>query len=269
MAVPSRLWLGGMVSTCRDLNLITAVVRMVRRAAKSLGFLVGVDGLASYVTAFKKVFRDPVRTGKRGRPHLRAIPGLLLGQVIKHHSGRRLVSVARRVVLGTAQAIAAGLTATRYRHGDQRGLHRATQRHLPRHAEPSGASGPSVGSRCGGVGRRDVPGGLRLQLLLGTRQPPNDGCSRRAAQVARSNPSDGGGADGPSLDHARTAELPDPVAALGRTQTPRTSAEATSRTWGGILMITVPWGATTTVAGGAKTRGAAHRATFVNVYAYM
>jgi len=112
MAVPSRLWLGGMVSAGRDLNLITAVVRMVRRAAKSLGFLVGVDGLASYVTAFKKVFRDPVRTGKRGRPHLTAIPGLLLGQVIKHHSGRRLVSVTRRVVLGTAQAIATVLTAT-------------------------------------------------------------------------------------------------------------------------------------------------------------
>jgi len=112
MAVPSRLWLGGMVSACRDLNLITAVVRMVRRAAKSLGFLVCVDGLASYVTAFKKVFRDPVRTGKRGRPRLTAMPGLLLGQVIKHHSGRRLVSVTRRVVLGTAQAIAAVLTAT-------------------------------------------------------------------------------------------------------------------------------------------------------------
>ena len=112
MAVPSRLWLGGMVSADRDLNLITAVVRMVRRAARSLGLLVCVDGLASYVTAFKKVFRDPVRTGKRGRPRLTAIPGSLLGQVIKHHSGRRLVSVTRRVVLGTAQAIAAVLAAT-------------------------------------------------------------------------------------------------------------------------------------------------------------
>lgn len=80
MAVPSRLWLGGMVGACRDLNLITAVVRKVRRAAKSLGFLVCVDGLARYATAFKNVFRDPVRTGKRGRPHLVAIPGLLLGR---------------------------------------------------------------------------------------------------------------------------------------------------------------------------------------------
>ena len=112
MAVPSRLWLGGVVSQRRDLALITAVVAMVRRAAKSMAFLVCVDGLASYVTAFVRVFRDPVRTGRRGRPKLRAIPGLLLGQVIKHHRGRRLVDVTRRVVLGPAGAIAGVLSAT-------------------------------------------------------------------------------------------------------------------------------------------------------------
>jgi transposase-like protein len=112
MAVPSRLWLGGVISARRDLALITAVVRMVRRAARGVAFLVCVDGLASYVTAFARVFRDPVRTGKAGRPRLAAIPGLLLGQVIKHHSGRRLVSVTRRAVLGTAEAIAAALAAT-------------------------------------------------------------------------------------------------------------------------------------------------------------
>src|SRR3954471_6962599 len=50
MAVPSRLWLGGVVSACRDLALIMAVVAMVRCAARSMAFLVCVDGLASYVT---------------------------------------------------------------------------------------------------------------------------------------------------------------------------------------------------------------------------
>jgi transposase-like protein len=112
MAVPSRLWLGGAVSRRRDLALITAVVAMVRRAAKGMAFLVCVDGLASYVTAFVRVFRDPVRTGKRGRPRLVAIPGLLLGQVIKHHRGRRPVDVTRRAVLGTAEAIGGVLSAT-------------------------------------------------------------------------------------------------------------------------------------------------------------
>jgi transposase-like protein len=52
MAVPSRLWLGGVISPKRDLALILAVARMVRSAAPSLAILVCVDGLASYVTAF-------------------------------------------------------------------------------------------------------------------------------------------------------------------------------------------------------------------------
>jgi transposase-like protein len=112
MAVPSRLWLGGVISPRRDLSLIMAVVRMVRRAARSLAFLVCVDGLASYVTAFARVFRDPVRTGRAGRPRLVATAGLLLGQVIKHHAGRRLVGITRRIVRGSAGAIAAVLTAT-------------------------------------------------------------------------------------------------------------------------------------------------------------
>jgi transposase-like protein len=112
MAVPSRVWLGGAVSARRDLTLITSVVPMVRRAAKAMAFLVCVDGLASYVTAFTRVFRNPVRTGKAGRPRLVTLPELLLGPVIKHHSGRRLVGVTRRVVLGTAAAIAGTLTAT-------------------------------------------------------------------------------------------------------------------------------------------------------------
>jgi hypothetical protein len=100
------------ISARRDLDLIMAVVRMVRRAARSLAFLVCVDGLASYVTAFARVFRDPQRTGRRGRPRLVPTAGLLLGQVIKHHAGRRLVDITRRVVRGTAAAIAAVLQAT-------------------------------------------------------------------------------------------------------------------------------------------------------------
>jgi hypothetical protein len=44
IAVPSRLWLGGVISPRRDLTLILTVVRMVRRAARSLALLVCVDG---------------------------------------------------------------------------------------------------------------------------------------------------------------------------------------------------------------------------------
>src|SRR3954454_533168 len=42
LAVPSRLWLGGVISPHRDRALITALVRMVRAAASSLAILVCV-----------------------------------------------------------------------------------------------------------------------------------------------------------------------------------------------------------------------------------
>jgi transposase-like protein len=112
MAVPSRLWLGGVISPRRDLVLITTLVQMVRSCARSLAILVCVDGLASYVTAFRRVFRDPVHTGRQGRPRLEAAPGLLIGQVIKRRMRQRLESVTRRVVQGTAEAILAVLLAT-------------------------------------------------------------------------------------------------------------------------------------------------------------
>jgi transposase-like protein len=121
MAVPSRLWLGGVISPHRDLALITRLVQMVRTCARSLAILVCVDGLASYVTAFVRVFRHPVRTGRSGRPRLEEEPGLLLGQVIKHQEKRRVVSVTRRVVRGTAAAILVVLLAT----GTGTGINRA------------------------------------------------------------------------------------------------------------------------------------------------
>src|SRR5205085_2807490 len=49
LAVPSRLWLGGVVSPKRDLPLILAVVRLVAASARSFAILVCVDGLSSYV----------------------------------------------------------------------------------------------------------------------------------------------------------------------------------------------------------------------------
>jgi transposase-like protein len=121
MAVPSRLWLGGVISPRRDLALITSLVQMVRSCALSLAILVCVDGLASYVTAFRRVFRNPVRTGRPGRPRLERAPGLLLGQVVKNRARHRLKEVTRRVVCGTAEAILAVLLAT----GTGTGIHTA------------------------------------------------------------------------------------------------------------------------------------------------
>jgi hypothetical protein len=112
LAVPSRLWSGGGIRPHRDRALITELVQTVRACARSLALVVCVDGLASYVTAFLRVFRDPVRTGRRGWPRLVTDPSLLIGQVIKRYARRRVVQVVHRGVRGTAQAIAGVLKAT-------------------------------------------------------------------------------------------------------------------------------------------------------------
>ena len=111
LAVPSRLWLGGVIGGYRDLVLITPLVQRIRACARSLAILVCVDGLASDVTAFLQVFRPPVRTGHRGRPRRVVEQGVLLGQAVKRDVQRRVVRVARRVVRGTEAAMAAVVLA--------------------------------------------------------------------------------------------------------------------------------------------------------------
>jgi hypothetical protein len=112
LAVPTRLWLGGVISGSRDLPLITRLVQRVRACAATPAILVCVDGLASYVTAFLKVFRQPIHTGRRGRPRLVLSDGFQFAQVVKHAANRRIVGVTHRVVRGTLAGIEAVLTAT-------------------------------------------------------------------------------------------------------------------------------------------------------------
>jgi transposase-like protein len=113
MAVPYRLWLGGVVSPIRDLKLIQRLVNLVRLvwcAGKTL--LICVDGLSSYVTAFFRAFRQKVMTGRPGRPRLRLPSFVWLAQVIKSYAGRCLKDVARRVVWGTEQQVQEQLRET-------------------------------------------------------------------------------------------------------------------------------------------------------------
>jgi len=112
LAVPTRLWLGGVISGRRDLPLITRLVRRVRACALTPAILVCVDGLASYVTAFSKTFRQPIRTGRRGRPRLVLPEGFQFAQVVKHAAKRHVVGVTRRVLHGSPAGIEAVLTAT-------------------------------------------------------------------------------------------------------------------------------------------------------------
>lgn len=108
LAVTSRLWLGAVVQVSRDGVLAETLARLVRRCVARGPLVWSVDGWAPYVTAVLHVFREPQRTGQRGRPSLRRWPGLALAQVIKHTSERRrLVGITRRVVFGTAEQVAA------------------------------------------------------------------------------------------------------------------------------------------------------------------
>jgi transposase-like protein len=103
MQVKTRLWLGGALSVCRDQHLIDTLAQKVKACAAYGPLLLATDGLASYVKAWKRAFRTPVYTGKRGRPSLLAWPQVVIGQVIKRHRAKRLVEVQARLVQGTQQ----------------------------------------------------------------------------------------------------------------------------------------------------------------------
>lgn len=105
LQVSTRLWLGGVISQHRDMALIISLVQKIRACALPRPLLVCIDGLAAYVRAIRTVFRDPVATGRRGRPHLRPWRGLYIAQVVKQYARRRVVSVQQRLVQGRRAAI--------------------------------------------------------------------------------------------------------------------------------------------------------------------
>src|SRR5262249_17776057 len=99
----------GAIAPTRDGALITQVVQHVRSAAQ-LGqpILWAVDGFAAWTKVIVTLFRDPQRTGKRGRPPLVIWAELHIVQMVKQYSGRRLSGVQRRLVHGcqtTAEAV--------------------------------------------------------------------------------------------------------------------------------------------------------------------
>jgi len=105
--VSTRLWLGGEVSTSRDTALITALMQKVRACALCRPLLFCMDGCQAYIGAIRTVFREAIRTGKRGRPRLRPWDGILMAQVVKQYARKRVIDVQRRVVQGTAAQVQA------------------------------------------------------------------------------------------------------------------------------------------------------------------
>jgi transposase-like protein len=98
--VPTRLWLGGVISPRRNLALIQALADCIRAMALCRPLLLAVDGLPGYTKAFQRAFRTKVpRCGQTGRPRLYPWPDVAIVQVIK----RRLpagLEIVRRIVQG-------------------------------------------------------------------------------------------------------------------------------------------------------------------------
>jgi transposase-like protein/IS1 family transposase len=115
MMVQTRLWLAGEISEQRDMLLIRRLIERVRRCAAHCPLLFCTDGLCSYVRAIRETFRDPVQTGRQGRPRLRPWRNICIAQVVKRYAQRRVVDVERRIVDGTPARVE---TLRRRAHGD-------------------------------------------------------------------------------------------------------------------------------------------------------
>ena len=106
ICVPSRLWLGGVLSPHRDTALVARLVSKVHACALPAPLLLMSDGLSSYKKAWQKAFRTPVLTGKAGRPRLLGWPHVVIGQVVKQYEHGRVIGVLQRLVHGTAEQLA-------------------------------------------------------------------------------------------------------------------------------------------------------------------
>lgn len=105
MMVSTRLWLGGAISPKRNLDLIQALADQIRQMALCRPLLLAVDGLASYVKAFRRAFRTSLKEKRqRGRPRLISWPNIAIVQVVKQRPAKKL-SIERRIVQGGQQMI--------------------------------------------------------------------------------------------------------------------------------------------------------------------
>jgi transposase-like protein len=113
--VPTRLWLGGVLSVSRDTRLIDALIQQVRRCALCRPLLFCIDGFKAYVGSIRRVFRESVRTGQPRRPRLRPWDGIHIAQVIKQYARKRVIDVTQRVVQGTQAQVETLLQQTQGR----------------------------------------------------------------------------------------------------------------------------------------------------------
>lgn len=104
--VSTRLWLGGVISPQRDMNLLQSLTDCVHQMALCRPLLLAVDGLPGYLKAFRRSFRSKLpRYGQRGRPQWVAWVDVAIVQVIKRRFPSGL-EIERRVAQGDPDRVA-------------------------------------------------------------------------------------------------------------------------------------------------------------------
>lgn len=104
--IQPRLWIGGVVSPKRDLELIQALADKVKQMALCRPLLLAVDGLVSYVSAFRNAFRSklPRSEAETGRCKLFAWQDIAIVQVVKQRV-EGILHVERRIVQGAKDLV--------------------------------------------------------------------------------------------------------------------------------------------------------------------
>jgi transposase-like protein len=113
--VPTRLWIGGVISPKRDLDLIQALADKVRNMALCRPLVLAVDGLVSYVSAFRNAFRSkfPREQGETGRCKMVEWPNIVIVQVVKQRI-EGVLNVDRRIVQGAEAMVVNLIHATQH-----------------------------------------------------------------------------------------------------------------------------------------------------------
>jgi transposase-like protein len=105
--VSTRLWMGGVISPKRDMDLIQALADKVRKMALCRPLLLAVDGWVSYVSAFRTAFRSkfPRQEGEVGRCKMVSWQDIAIVQVVKQRA-EGVLNVERRIVQGAKDMVA-------------------------------------------------------------------------------------------------------------------------------------------------------------------
>lgn len=106
--VSTRLWMGGVVSPKRDMDLIQSLADKVRQMVLCRPLLLAVDGFVSYVSAFRNAFRSkfPRQEGETGRCKMVSWQDIAIVQVVKQRvEGVFAQRVERRIAQGAKDMV--------------------------------------------------------------------------------------------------------------------------------------------------------------------